>query len=69
MDSIYSIKIFKQITRNTHQTMKAGVTNGCIKEVYYTGGCFWGVEEYFSRVPGVHDLTRVMPTVILRIRP
>ena len=25
------------------------------KEIYYAGGCFWGVEEYFSRVPGVLD--------------
>lgn len=24
-------------------------------EIYYAGGCFWGVEEYFSRIPGVLD--------------
>ena len=24
-------------------------------EIYLAGGCFWGVEEYFSRVPGVID--------------
>lgn len=28
-----------------------------LKEIYYAGGCFWGVEEYFSRVPGVVDVT------------
>ncbi|MDO4667286.1 MAG: peptide-methionine (R)-S-oxide reductase MsrB [Streptococcus sp.] len=26
-----------------------------VKEIYLAGGCFWGVEEYFSRVPGVVD--------------
>lgn len=25
------------------------------KEIYFAGGCFWGVEEYFSRVNGVVD--------------
>lgn len=23
------------------------------KEVWFGGGCFWGVQEYFSRIPGV----------------
>jgi peptide methionine sulfoxide reductase msrA/msrB len=28
-----------------------------LREMHYAGGCFWGVEEYFSRIPGVHDVT------------
>jgi len=24
-----------------------------LKEIYFAGGCFWGVEEYFSRIEGV----------------
>lgn len=26
-----------------------------MKEIYLAGGCFWGVEEYFSRIDGVED--------------
>lgn len=26
-----------------------------LREIYLAGGCFWGVEEYFSRVAGVTD--------------
>ena len=24
-----------------------------MSEIYLAGGCFWGVEEYFSRIPGI----------------
>ena len=26
-----------------------------MKEIYLAGGCFWGVEEYFTRIEGVID--------------
>lgn len=26
-----------------------------MKEIYFAGGCFWGVEEYMSRINGVVD--------------
>lgn len=26
-----------------------------LKQIYVAGGCFWGVEEYFSLIPGVVD--------------
>lgn len=28
-----------------------------MKTIYLAGGCFWGVEEYFSRIKGVTDTT------------
>ncbi|MBR2834450.1 MAG: peptide-methionine (R)-S-oxide reductase MsrB [Coriobacteriales bacterium] len=28
-----------------------------LHKIYVAGGCFWGVEEYFSRIPGVKDVT------------
>lgn len=37
--------------------MTAPQTPGGLREIYYAGGCFWGVEEYFSRIPGVCGAT------------
>lgn len=28
-----------------------------LKEIFYAGGCFWGVESYFSQILGVYDVT------------
>lgn len=28
-----------------------------VKEIYFAGGCFWGVEKYFSSISGVVDVT------------
>lgn len=35
--------------------MKTQKTSG-LRDAYFAGGCFWGVEEYFSRIPGVMDV-------------
>ena len=29
----------------------------CLREIFFAGGCFWGVESYFSQVPGVRSAT------------
>lgn len=28
-----------------------------LREIFYAGGCFWGIESYFSQIPGVFDVT------------
>ena len=40
----------------TPQTTTTDSTKN-LRDIYYAGGCFWGVEEYFSRIPGVHDVS------------
>ncbi len=43
----------------TISEVKSDVTNintDNLKEIYFAGGCFWGVEEYFSRIPGVYEV-------------
>jgi len=39
------------------QEWKKGEGAEKLKEIFYAGGCFWGVESYFSQIPGVHDVT------------
>lgn len=49
----------KEQQRNTQNaTIKGGLsmlTEGNIREIYVAGGCFWGVEGYFSRLTGVTE--------------
>ena len=32
-----------------------------LKEIWLAGGCFWGVQAFFSRVYGVAEATAAMP--------
>lgn len=39
------------------EAWKAQADPETMREIYYAGGCFWGVESYFSQIPGVYDVT------------
>lgn len=45
----------KSKTKNTKKVSTD--KNADLQEIYLAGGCFWGIEEYFSRVEGVTDVT------------
>ncbi|WP_235815008.1 peptide-methionine (S)-S-oxide reductase MsrA [Olsenella massiliensis] len=34
-------------------TARKGSPMGATRDIYLAGGCFWGIDEYFSRMPGV----------------
>ena len=45
------------IDRQAFPVGNAGKRGRKMAEIYLAGGCFWGLEEYFSRIPGVEETT------------
>ena len=49
------------VTKNEHtknpSKPTANVPESELDKIHFAGGCFWGVEEYFSRINGVQDVT------------
>jgi len=46
-------KVVEEKTEDKGEEMMSAPEN--LKEIWLAGGCFWGVEEYFSRIEGVYD--------------
>ena len=41
----------------TSESATSALATSELQDIYFAGGCFWGVEEYFSRITGVHEVT------------
>ncbi|MDO5668108.1 MAG: bifunctional peptide-methionine (S)-S-oxide reductase MsrA/peptide-methionine (R)-S-oxide reductase MsrB [Alcaligenaceae bacterium] len=46
---------FYRPTQTTAEQQKDKANLMDTKEIYLAGGCFWGVEAYFERIPGIVD--------------
>ncbi|WP_432786577.1 Peptide methionine sulfoxide reductase MsrA/MsrB [Oligella sp. MSHR50489EDL] len=46
---------FYRPSKDTAQQQKDKANLMKTKEIYLAGGCFWGVEAYFERIPGIVD--------------
>jgi peptide methionine sulfoxide reductase msrA/msrB len=44
-------------TRSENPNDNIDYSNSKLQTIYLAGGCFWGVEAYVSRIPGVQDVT------------
>lgn len=52
LDAIKEAAVSQVVARDKKQD---NLEDADLHDIYLAGGCFWGVEEYFSRVPGVID--------------
>ena len=50
-------KATQENTQEQKVQESAEIDTGKLSEIWLAGGCFWGVEEYFSRIEGVYDVT------------
>lgn len=41
---------------DTSSTTETEIDMDNLHEIYFAGGCFWGVEEFYSRIPGVAEV-------------
>ncbi len=46
----------KVTVKETNVDIDALIEEKNLSTIYLAGGCFWGVEEYMSRIPGVYDV-------------
>ncbi|MDY0235402.1 MAG: peptide-methionine (R)-S-oxide reductase MsrB [Gudongella sp.] len=47
----------KPVTEVTSDQTSIEWNNDQMSEIYLAGGCFWGVEAYMEKIPGVYDVT------------
>ena len=44
-------------TKSFSKTGSTMQNTNSLQDIYFAGGCFWGVEEYFSRIDGVREVS------------
>ncbi len=45
----------ENLNKSTNVDIEALIEEKDLSTIYLAGGCFWGVEEYMTRIPGVYD--------------
>lgn len=54
---IGSAEINASGSESTNENEDVDYTDSDLQQIYFAGGCFWGVEAYFERIYGVADVT------------